>query len=69
MGNRTFAKLVKENQLLSYKHHGFWQPMDTLREKIYTFNNLWKKGKAPWIKNNAEIKNIYHINQSNVRQA
>ena len=61
-------KLVKENQLLSYKHHGFWQPMDTLREK-FILNNLWKEGKAPWIKNNTEIKNIYHITQSNVRQA
>ena len=27
-------RLVKEKQLLSFKHHGFWQPMDTLREKF-----------------------------------
>ena len=61
-------RLAAEHELCAYVHNGFWQPMDTLREK-FILNNLWKEGKAPWIKNNTEIKNIYHITQSNVRQA
>ena len=39
--------LAKQNQLASFKHDGFWQPMDTLREKTL-LNDLWLKGKAPW---------------------
>lgn len=39
--------LVESNQLAAYLHHGFWQPMDTLREKIH-LNALWDDGKAPW---------------------
>jgi len=31
------------------RHHGFWQPMDTLRESIF-LNELWNEGKAPWKK-------------------
>ena len=34
-------------ELAAYKHHGFWQPMDTLREKNY-LEALWESGKAPW---------------------
>jgi glucose-1-phosphate cytidylyltransferase len=40
-------KLALENNLAAYKHKGFWQPMDTLRDKIY-LEDLWKSGKAPW---------------------
>jgi glucose-1-phosphate cytidylyltransferase len=40
-------KLSKENQLEAFKHDGFWQPMDTLREKNY-LEELWISGKAPW---------------------
>lgn len=40
-------KLVRENQLIAYPHLGFWQPMDTLREKI-NLENLWQTGEAPW---------------------
>ena len=40
-------KLVKKNQLKAFKHEGFWQCMDTLRDKIY-LNKLLKSGKAPW---------------------
>jgi glucose-1-phosphate cytidylyltransferase len=40
-------RLSKENQLMAYKHKGFWQPMDTLRDKIY-LDELWQKGTAPW---------------------
>lgn len=39
--------LAKNNQLSAYKHTGFWQCMDTLRDKI-KLNELWDSGKAPW---------------------
>lgn len=39
--------LAKDGQLMSYRHDGFWQCMDTLRDKIY-LNELWESGKAPW---------------------
>ena len=39
--------LAKEKQLASFKHNGFWQPMDTLRDKNL-LNSLWQEGKAPW---------------------
>jgi glucose-1-phosphate cytidylyltransferase len=39
--------LAKDGSLMAFKHEGFWQPMDTLRDKIY-LQNLWDKGKAPW---------------------
>ena len=41
------TELAKKNQLVAYKHSGFWQPMDTLREKNL-LNELWSKGIAPW---------------------
>ena len=40
-------RMIKRGQLMSYKHTGFWQPMDTLREKNI-LENLWDSGKAPW---------------------
>lgn len=40
-------KLVTDGQLSVYKHKGFWQPMDTLREKNY-LEELWRSGRAPW---------------------
>lgn len=39
--------LANEGQLMAYEHHGFWQPMDTLRDKVY-LDKLWNEGKAPW---------------------
>lgn len=39
--------LVKEEQLVAYTHKGFWQCMDTLREK-QKLEQLWESGKAPW---------------------
>jgi glucose-1-phosphate cytidylyltransferase len=41
------ASLAKDGQLSAFKHYGFWQPMDTLREKVM-LNELWDSGKAPW---------------------
>ena len=39
--------LVKDDNLMAFKHEGFWQPMDTLRDKVY-LQELWDEGKAPW---------------------
>lgn len=40
-------RLVREGQLMSYKHPGFWQCMDTRREKEL-LDQLWYEGRAPW---------------------
>ena len=40
-------QLAREGQMDAYFHHGFWQPMDTLRDMVY-LNDLWNSGKAPW---------------------
>jgi len=40
------VELARESQLAAYRHHGIWQPMDTLRDKMY-LEDLWEKG-APW---------------------
>jgi glucose-1-phosphate cytidylyltransferase len=40
-------RLASEGQLASYKHPGFWQPVDTLRDKTQ-LEALWASGKAPW---------------------
>jgi len=41
------AKIVAAEQLHSYRHEGFWQPMDTYQESQY-LNRLWSEGKPPW---------------------
>ena len=40
-------RLVTDRQLLAFQHDGFWQPMDTLRDRNY-LNELWESGQAPW---------------------
>jgi glucose-1-phosphate cytidylyltransferase len=40
-------KLAQEGEMFAYKHQGFWQPMDTLREKD-NLEKLWESGAAPW---------------------
>ncbi len=40
-------RLVAANQLQAFRHKGFWQPMDTLRDKM-VLEELWNSGKAPW---------------------
>lgn len=40
-------RLVAANQLQAFRHTGFWQPMDTLRDKM-VLEDLWKSGRAPW---------------------
>lgn len=39
--------LSRKRELISFKHYGFWQCMDTMREKIM-LNKIWKENKAPW---------------------
>lgn len=39
--------LAADGELMAFEHHGFWQPMDTLRDKQH-LNALWDSGKAPW---------------------
>ena len=41
------ASLVRDGQLHSFRHEGFWQPMDTYQETQY-LNRIWVEGKAPW---------------------
>ncbi len=41
------VKLASDDQLRSFEHNGFWQPMDTLREKNQ-LEDMWASGKAPW---------------------
>lgn len=40
-------KLASAGELMAYRHEGFWQPMDTLREKQF-LEDLWNHGDAPW---------------------
>ena len=40
-------QLAQEGELMAYDHHGFWQPMDTLRDKQH-LEALWASGQAPW---------------------
>jgi glucose-1-phosphate cytidylyltransferase len=40
--------LVKIQELSAYEHHGWWQPMDTLRDKR-ALESVWDKGDAPWL--------------------
>ncbi len=42
-------RLAQDGQLMAFEHDGFWQPMDTLRDKHY-LEDLWAAGKAPWKK-------------------
>jgi len=39
--------LTLDGEMMAYKHRGFWQPMDTLRDN-QKLNKLWKENKAPW---------------------
>jgi len=45
--DEPLTKLSKDKELMAYKHHDFWMPMDTLREKVM-LNKLWDSGKASW---------------------
>ncbi len=40
-------RLAEEGELMAFEHQGFWQPMDTLRDK-HLLEELWQSNKAPW---------------------
>jgi glucose-1-phosphate cytidylyltransferase len=42
-----FSRLIAENQLMAYKHEGFWRSMDTLRDR-QSLEDLIEQGKMPW---------------------
>ena len=43
----VLPRIARDGQLAAYQHAGFWQPMDTMRDK-YNLEELWSSGKAPW---------------------
>ena len=47
--NGPLNEVVLIEQLSAFEHHGWWQPMDTLRDKR-SLQSLWEKGEAPWLK-------------------
>ncbi len=46
--SEPMRQLVSIQELSAFEHHGWWQPMDTLRDKR-TLEALWQKGEAPWL--------------------
>ena len=46
-GRLSLRALAAEGQLAAYRHHGFWQAMDTLRERNL-LEQLWREDRAPW---------------------
>jgi glucose-1-phosphate cytidylyltransferase len=44
----ALPRLVNEEELMAYEHYGFWQPMDTLREKM-DLAELASKSTPPWL--------------------
>lgn len=53
--HEPLTRLAQDGELSCYKHDGFWQPMDTLREKRL-LEELWASGKAPWMMATARIE-------------
>ena len=45
--HEPLSTLASRGQLAAYEHNGFWQPMDTLRDRD-ELNRLWDAGDAPW---------------------
>jgi glucose-1-phosphate cytidylyltransferase len=41
------TELARQGELMAFEHHGFWRPMDTLRDKTH-LEELWASGEAPW---------------------
>ena len=44
---KPLTRLAEQGEMMAFEHQGFWQPMDTLREKNL-LEELWTSGKAPW---------------------
>ena len=45
--HEPLERLAEKDELRAFRHDGFWQPMDTLREKVF-LEDLWNSGRAPW---------------------
>ena len=45
--HEPLRELARAGQLAAYRHDGFWQPMDTLRDR-HLLERLWESGQAPW---------------------
>ena len=45
--NEPLERITKNNELVAYRHYGFWKSMDTLRDRL-ELENLWQSGNAPW---------------------
>jgi len=45
--NAPYEKLAADHQMAAYKHHGFWAPMDTVRDRSF-LEGLWASNEAPW---------------------
>jgi glucose-1-phosphate cytidylyltransferase len=45
---KPLERLAADKQLMAFRHEGFWQPMDTLRER-QLLEALWQSGEAPWV--------------------
>ena len=45
--SKPMMSLATDGQLMAFDHTGFWQPMDTLRDRVL-LESLWDSGKAPW---------------------
>ena len=44
---KPLLEIAQDGQLAAYRHHGFWKPMDALRDRI-ELEGLWNSGKSPW---------------------
>lgn len=45
--DQPFEALVRDDQLMAYRHEGFWAPMDNIKDREF-LEDQWKSGKAPW---------------------
>ena len=50
-----FARLIAEDQLMAYKHEGFWRSMDTLRDR-QMLEDMVEQGKMPWTSGGQEAR-------------
>ncbi len=67
---QPFYRLIEQNQLIAYKHHGFWACMDTFKEKKM-FDDMYGSGQMPWAfwekeKNDNEARIYPYIQNGNV---
>ena len=46
---KPIEQIAEAGQLTAHQHEGFWQPMDTLRDKM-ALEEIWQQGTAPWVR-------------------